>query len=226
MDNLLPSLLFGLTAGAATTFGGLLLFLKPQWGPEDRLLLLGTAGGMMTAAVPLALAWPALIIAGPLPLMTGGIVGWLFVARMARTVGRGALAAVAIGIHNLPEGLALGVAPTTGHEAAFLLLAAIALHNIPEGLAVAAAALAAGASAPASFGLVALSALSEPLGALGGAAAAAWTTAALPWTLGLAAGAMARTILEIWPQPTPRNVALAGAIGATGYTGIWALLTP
>lgn len=57
-----------------------------------------------------------------------------------------------------------------------------------------------------------------------GAAAASWSAAALPWALGIAAGAMARTVLEIWPRPTPRDVAWAGAGGAAGYAGLWALL--
>jgi zinc transporter ZupT len=60
---------------------------------------------------------------------------------MARIFGGGALAAAAMGVHNLPEGLALGVAPAIGKKAAWLLFASTALHNLLEGLAVAAAAL-------------------------------------------------------------------------------------
>jgi len=196
----MESLLLGLLAGLATAAGGLLLVLNPAWRPEARLRRLGLAGGMMAAAVLLALALPALEIAGPASLLAGGLAGWVLVARMAHALGGGALAAVAMGVHNLPEGLALGVAPAAiGEEAAWLLLASIALRNIPEGLAVAA-------------------------GALVGAAAAAWSTAALPWALGIAAGAMTRTLLEIWPRPTCRDVAPAGIGGAAGYAGVWALL--
>jgi ZIP family zinc transporter len=224
VEPLLPGLLLGLTAGAATVAGGLLLLLKRRWRPEERLRLLGMASGIMAAAVLLSLALPALEIAGPVPLLAGGLAGWLLVAKMARVIGGGALAAVAMGVHNLPEGLALGVAPAIGEAAAGLLLAGIALHNLPEGLAVAAAALAGGAAVPAAIGLAALSALGEPAGALIGAAAAAWSTAALSWALGIAAGAMARTVLEIWPRPMPRDVAMAGAAGAAGYAGLWSLL--
>jgi len=147
----MESLLLGLLAGLATAAGGLLLVLNPAWRPEARLRLLGLAGGMMAAAVLLALALPALEIARPAPLLAGGLAGRLLVARMAHALGGGALAAVATGVHNLPEGLALGVAPAIGEEAAWLPLASIALHNIPEGFA--------GAAAPAAVGLAALSAL-------------------------------------------------------------------
>jgi ZIP family zinc transporter len=224
MEPTPPGLLLGLAAGTATTAGGLALLLKPRWRPQERLRLLGATGGMMAASVLLAFALPALEIAGPVPLLAGGLAGWFLVAKMARGIGGGAPAAVTMGIHNIPEGLALGVAPAIGEATAGLLLAGIALHNLPEGLAGAAAALAAGVAAPAAIGLAALSALGEPAGALIGAAAAAWSTAALPWALSIAAGAMARTVLEIWPRPTPRDVAPAGAAGAAGYAGLWSML--
>lgn len=178
----------------------------------------------MAAAVLLALVLPALEGVYPLPFLAGALAGWILVARMARVVGGSALVAVAMGVHNFPEGLALGVVPAVGEGAAGLLLATIALHNLPEGMIVAAAALAAGAATSAAFGLAALSAFGEPIGALIGAVAMSWSPAALPWALGIAVGAMARTVREIWPRPTPRDVAWAGAGGAAGYAGLWALL--
>lgn len=113
-----------------------------------------------------------------------------------------------MGVHNLPEGLALGVAPAIGEEAAFLLLASLALHNLPEGLAV--AALAAGVATALAVGL--------------GTATASWSAAALLWALGIAAGVMAHTVLEIWSRPVWPDVALAGTAGAAGYARLWALL--
>lgn len=64
-------------SGAATTADGLLLLLKPAWRPEERLRLLGAAGGMMAAAVlfALAIALPALVISGPRPMVAGGLAG-------------------------------------------------------------------------------------------------------------------------------------------------------
>jgi len=149
---------------------------------------------MTAAAVLLVLALPALEIAGPAPLLAGGLAGSILVTRTARVLSGGALAAAAMGVHNLPEGLA-----------------------------VAADTLAAGTAPPAAVGLAILSALGEPAGALSGVAAAAWSTAALPWAFGIAADAMARTVLEIWPRPTSRDVAIAGIGGAAGYAGIWGL---
>ena len=102
---------------------------------------------------------------------------WLFVA--------------AVALHNLPEGLAIGVA-YAGVDAikAHSLATGIAIQDIPEGLVVAMALRAVGYSRGYSTAMGALSGLLEPCAAVAGALLIAYSAALLPWGLAAAAGAM------------------------------------
>ncbi len=76
------------------------------------------------------------------------------------------LFALAIAIHNFPEGIATMVAAFEGGEVAYSVAFAVAIHNIPEGIAVAIPLYCATQSRWKSFGWAALSGLAEPIGAL------------------------------------------------------------
>jgi zinc transporter ZupT len=76
--------------------------------------------------------------------------------------------AVAIGLHNFPEGLATFVATLDDPHVGFVLAVAIAIHNIPEGLCVALPVYYATGSRRKAFGWAILSGLSEPLAAVFG----------------------------------------------------------
>ncbi|MNI31588.1 zinc transporter ZupT [compost metagenome] len=105
-------------------------------------------------------------------------------------------------MHNLPEGLAIGVGYAGGDPVAGTALATgIAIQDIPEGLVVAVALLAAGYTRTFAVALGMLSGLVEPLGAVLGAAIVGWSAMLLPWGLGFAAGAMLFVIShEIIPE--------------------------
>jgi len=113
---------------------------------------------------------------------------WLFVA--------------AVALHNVPEGLAMGVAQGGSDVAAARALATgIAIQDIPEGLVIASALLSAGHGRALSVGLGALSGVVEPLAALAAAGLTAWSVGLLPWGLSLAAGAMLFVIShEVIPE--------------------------
>lgn len=112
---------------------------------------------------------------GPQTARIGGV--WLFV--------------LAIILHNLPEGMAIGVSFAHGDLSVGLpLTTAIAIQDIPEGLAVAIALRAIGQSLPASVLTGVASGLMEPLGAVVGLGMASGFALAYPVSLGLAAGAM------------------------------------
>ena len=99
-----------------------------------------------------------------------------------------ALVVAAIAIHNVPEGLAVGVAAAAGADHGMSL--GIAIQNVPEGWIVASAMLALGA-APLRAALIALgTGLVEPVGGLFGVIASTVAGAALPLALAAAAGAM------------------------------------
>ncbi|MEE1652064.1 zinc transporter ZupT [Brachybacterium sp. J144] len=86
-------------------------------------------------------------------------------ARLLRT---GTVTALALALHNVPEGFATFVAALQAPEIAIPVVAAIALHNIPEGLAVAVPVRRATGSRSKAFWLATLSGLAEPVGALVG----------------------------------------------------------
>jgi ZIP family zinc transporter len=134
------------------------------------------------------------------------------------------LVAVAIALHNLPEGLAVGAATAGGSGSAVTV--GIALQNMPEGLVVATALTSLGVARLAAFGVAFATGLLEPVGGLIGASVAGGSAIALPWALSAAAGAMLFVVLhEMLPQLRKTGVrpalgALAGiaamiALGAT-----------
>lgn len=119
-----------------------------------------------------------------------------------RTLRRTWLFVIAIALHNLPEGLAIGVG-YAGNDGlrANALATGIAIQDVPEGLVVAVALLAAGYGRGLAVALGMASGLIEPLGAVLGAAVVEHSALLLPWGLGFAAGAMLFVIShEIIPE--------------------------
>lgn len=97
----------------------------------------------------------------------------------------------AVMLHNVPEGLAIGVGfagddPQSGRA----LATGIAIQDVPEGLVIAMALRGVGYRPAMAILLGAISGLSEPLAAVLGAVVVGASTVLLPWGLGLAAGAM------------------------------------
>jgi ZIP family zinc transporter len=196
--------------------------------------MLGFAAGVMLAAAYWSLLEPSIELAtlqGHLPWVpatVGLAAGALFLSIADRVLPHlhpsldlaGAegprtqwstttLLVLAITLHNIPEGLAIGVAfgaaaaPLQGAEtgassfgAAVALAIGIALQNVPEGAAVALPLRAAGASRYRSFLAGTASAAVEPLAAAGGAIAVGHVLHLLPYALAFAAGAMIYVVLE------------------------------
>src|SRR5690606_14413177 len=97
----------------------------------------------------------------------------------------------AITLHNLPEGMAIGVGFSRGDwSVALPLTLAIAIQDIPEGLAVALALRTAGLPATRAVLVAVLTGLMEPLGALVGLGISSGFVVGYPVSMGLAAGAM------------------------------------
>ena len=189
------------TLGAATVF----LFVRE---PRERLRrwLLGFAAGIMTAASVWSLLLPAMDRAAAL-----GLPPWLPAA-----AGTGAGALFLWGLDALLPRLRPASGRTSRETA--LLVTAITLHNIPEGMAVglsfalaaggegfaAAAALALGMEGmrrSRAFALAALSGAVEPIFGVAAALMAAAAVTVMPWLLAFAAGAMLYvTAEELLPQ--------------------------
>jgi ZIP family zinc transporter len=226
------ALLGGAAAFAATALGALpALVLRglPQ-RVEDSML--GFAAGMMLAASAFSLLLPGLDagaqILGGEGLGAAAVVGGMalgvllmlgldtFTPHLHDKTGpcgpdyercsRIWLFVFAIALHNLPEGMAIGVSFSQADLAVGVpLTTAIALQDIPEGLAVALALRGAGFAPGFAVLVAAASGLLEPLGALIGVGLTSGLALAYPVGLGLAAGAMLFVVShEVIPE-THRN---------------------
>lgn len=122
---------------------------------------------------------------------------------------------IAITIHNIPEGLAVGIGFGSGDLAAGTSLAiGIGLQNAPEGLAVAVALLSEGYRRKTAFLIAAATGMVEPLAGVIGAAAITYFQVILPWGLMFAAGAMIFVIShEIIPETHRRGHHQAATAG-------------
>lgn len=225
----------GLTAlaGAATVLGGLLAVHRRVRDDRGLAVALGFAAGAMVlvslaAMVPAGVAgvgWAATL---GLVVLGAGLTAALQrlphhhgpggpQVRLRRT---GLVVAVAVGLHNLPEGLATYVAALEDPHAGAVLALAIAIHNVPEGIAVAAPVLGASGDARRAVGAAALSGLAEPVGAVLGylVLAAVLPPAAYAAVFGLVAGVMLQVgVAEL--LPAARRLATLGTAAMAGSTG-------
>jgi len=117
---------------------------------------------------------------------------------------RTAMLTLAVTIHNLPEGMAVGVVMATALQSGvglaeagvFAVALGIAIQNIPEGAIISMPMRAAGNSRRKAFLIGALSGVVEPVGSLCVILLAAWLTPVLPGLLAFAAGAMLYVVVE------------------------------
>ena len=253
MSPILAGLLGSLVAGLGTAVGALPIFIRETWSKGARSLMLAVSGGVMLSATFFSLLLPGLDLAriragtelAAVLTVSGGVVLgaltlWLLHAftphehfekgREGSTAfhpGRNWLFVLAIALHNLPEGLSVGVAygagtpVSTGHSVTL----GIALQNLPEGLAVAAALLHDGMPRGRAFAIALLTGLVEPLGGLLGAFAVSLSGALLPWGLAFAAGSMLFVVSgEILPEThregTERRATFAMVLGFVGMMAI------
>ncbi|WP_435362634.1 ZIP family metal transporter [Haloarchaeobius sp. DYHT-AS-18] len=241
---LLWGLVGGLVIAGMNMFGALLVFVWEN--PSQRALdgALGFAAGVMLSASFTSLILPGIELAGGnlFPVIVGFFAGvalldradaWVPHVHVAitgkqRLEGRGddarvasvLLFIVAITLHNMPEGLAVGVgfgsaaihpgATVDGQSAlgnAISLMLAIGIQNIPEGLAVSIAAINAGLGKRfyAAFAGIRAGLVEIPL-ALFGALAVSMAEPILPYAMGFAAGGMLFVISdEIMPETHARG---------------------
>jgi ZIP family zinc transporter len=233
-----------LAAGAATGVGGLALLLLPH--PSDLLLdaLLGFTAGVMLAATAFSLLVPALGEGTLAEVLAGVVVGGVVLLGLdalvphvhlryferghanVRARNRAVLLLSALTIHNIPEGMAVGVAfAAGGPELGIPIALAIGIQNVPEGFAAAAPLLAAGTPPRSAVGVAALTGAVEPPSALAAFAAFGASEALLPFGLAFAAGAMLYVVVdELVPESHARgNERIASAALLGGFVLMLAL---
>ena len=211
--------------GAATVF-----FFRGGLRPALQRTLLGFAAGVMTAASVWSLLLPAIARTAAegrwpdwVPAAAGILLGVVFLAALDGLLPRlhrertdplrrqDLLLITAITLHNIPEGMAVGLAFALAEEgdglaAAAALALGIGIQNFPEGAAVALPLLREGESRSRAFCTGMASGAVEPLFGVFAVLVAAGMNALMPWLLGFAAGAMLYvSVEELIPQAHSRS---------------------
>ncbi len=226
---------FFLTAlGAAEVY----LFKKDL---DDRIqsMFFGFAAGVMTAASVWSMLLPSIEEAGWVPACIGFLCGGAFLllldravpyihARLNKNKGRSyslnrtTLIILAITLHNIPEGLAVGLAfamaTVEGSSAtmagATALAVGIGLQNIPEGTSVSLPMFREGYSKNRAFLIGAASGAVEPVAGVVGALLAVGIAGIMPWILAFSAGAMIFVVAEeLIPGAKIEEHVYSGSIG-------------
>ncbi len=198
--------------------------------------MLGFTGGVMVAASCFGLLGPAIEdspgvgFAKVMPAAIGFLLGALFLFALDKVMPhlhinfketeaegvktqwhRTTLLVLAITLHNIPEGLAVGVVFGAAYgdvemiTTAIILALGIAIQNFPEGFAVAMPLRREGVSRRKSFWYGQLSAIVEPIFGVIGAAAVIYFQPILPYALAFAAGAMIYVVVEEVIPETQRD---------------------
>lgn len=228
MDNSL-TLLIGIFLPLAGTMLGasVVFFLKKGIQVWLQKLLLGFAAGVMIAASVWSLLIPAIEMAAEqgnvswFPAVVGFLLGVAFLLILDSLIphlhldstepeglqskaSKSTMLILAVTLHNIPEGMAVGVVfagllsddVTLTMASAFALSIGIAIQNIPEGAIVSMPLLGQGFSRKKAFGMGVISGVVEPLGALFTIMLTYLVVPWLPYVLSFAAGAMIYVVVE------------------------------
>ncbi|MBO7234285.1 MAG: ZIP family metal transporter [Paludibacteraceae bacterium] len=213
-------------------------------------VMLGFAAGVMVAASVWSLLIPSMHMCAAmgrwsfLPAAAGMSVGMLFLWAIDHTLphlhigsshpegmpsglSKHAMLLMAVTLHNIPEGMAVGIvlaSALTGElslnmAAALSMSIGIAIQNFPEGAVVSLPLRSAGLSRRHSFGLGVLSGIVEPIGAIIVILLAHYITPLVPYLLAFAAGSMLYVVVEeLIPESAEGNHSNLGTIGfAVGF---------
>ena len=234
-----------------TMLGSAFVFLmKDEMSPRLQKSLLGFASGVMVAASVWSLLIPAMEMEeakeawSVLPAAVGFLMGMGFLLLIDELtphlhigtdkpegprshLSRTAMLALAVTIHNLPEGMAVGVVFAGAENglaglsltSALAVSIGIAIQNVPEGAIISMPMRAAGNSKWRSFLIGSLSGAVEPIGGFAIILLASLMTPALPYLLAFAAGAMFYVVVEeLIPEASEGEHSNLSTIGfATGF---------
>lgn len=221
---LLP--LFGTALGAAAVF-----FIRGNASPRFHRAMLGFAAGIMTAASVWSLLLPSIEAAGSwFPAVTGFLIGTAAMIlldtlvplkiKTSAKLGESFLLFIAVTLHNIPEGMAVGVAfaglinGSIPLSDAFALSVGIAVQNFPEGTIISAPLVGEGMSKKRAFLCGMISGAVEPFAAVITLLLTQLIVPILPYVLALAAGAMIYVVSqELIPEAKGKVGAVGTAVG-------------
>jgi len=229
----------------------MVFFLKGEMNPKVQKALLGFASGVMIAASVWSLLIPAIDMTAEqggviwLPCSAGFLLGVGFLLLLdtviphlhmdsgepegrKSTFSKSLMLILAVTLHNIPEGMAVGVifarfatsSTTIKAAGAFALAIGIAIQNFPEGAIISMPLLGTGISKRKAFSYGVLSGIVEPIGAILTIILTSLITPVLPYILSFAAGAMIYVVIEeLIPEAQSGIHSNIGTIGAAiGFT--------
>jgi len=247
------ALLAGIFTWGLTALGASAVFTTRKMNRKLLDTMLGFAGGVMIAASYWSLLAPAIEMSAEkgvpawLPTAVGFLLGGIFLKGVDKilphlhlgfpmeeaegpktSLHRSTLLVLAVTLHNIPEGLAVGVAfgavaaglPSATIAAAIALTIGIGIQNFPEGLVISMPLRREGMSRFKSFWYGQLSAVVEPIASVIGATAVIIARPILPYALAFAAGAMIFVVVEEVVPESQRggNTDLATMGAMAGFT--------
>jgi len=236
---------------------GCVFFMKDKWKMEMQKILAGFSGGVMVAASVWSLLIPAINMSEEaggghlafVPAVSGFLFGVLLLLlidmvicrlqtkeqgnRAKKKEHKSSLLLLAVTLHNIPEGMAVGIAfagmlvdnMVITLLGAFSLAIGIAIQNIPEGAIISMPLRTAGFSSRRSFLYGTLTGAVEPLGALLTIALSHYLVPLMSYLLSFASGAMIYVVVEeLIPKSAGSENAKVGTIGfAIGFALMMAL---
>ena len=258
LNPVIQALLAGLFTWGVTALGSAFVFFNRKVNKKLLSGMLGFAAGVMVAASCWSLLVPSIEMSAELgvipwvPPVTGFLMGGAFLYLIDKILPhlhmglatseseglktswqRSVLLVLAITLHNIPEGLAVGVGfgavavglPAASISSAVALAMGIGLQNFPEGMAVSVPLRGEGLSRWKAFMFGQASAIVEPIAAVIGAAAVVSMRGMLPYALAFAAGAMIYVVVEeLIPESQRDESTDIATIGAMGGIAIMMLL--
>ena len=236
---------------AGTTLGAaMVLFMRNGMKPRVQKFLLGFASGVMIAASVWSLLIPAIDMAEAqgsiawVPASVGFMLGILFLLLLDMIIPhlhldtdepegpktrlkKSTMLVLAVTLHNIPEGMAVGVVfagvmagdSSITMASAFALSLGIAIQNFPEGAIISMPLAGGGSSRRRAFAYGVASGVVEPIGALLTILLTALIVPLLPYLLAFAAGAMIYVVTEeLIPEAQSGDHSNIGTIGvAIGF---------
>ena len=193
------------------------LFCREDTLPKSQTGMMGFAGGVMTAATVWSMLLPAIeqtrsegTLPCWLPAAAGTAAGAAFLCaldalilrlRRGGSAEKSSMLMTAITLHNIPEGMAVGLAfalsgGADGLTAAAALALGIGVQNVPEGAAVSLPLRRMGMSRGRAFSMGVFSGAVEPLFGMLAVMAVSGISRIMPWLLGFSAGAMLYVVVE------------------------------
>ena len=238
----------GFTFLATALGASVVFFFKNDIKPNIQRIFLGFAAGVMIAASVWSLLIPAIDMAkeqgkiGWIPAAGGFVLGGAFLLLldtilphlhpasdspegMSSSLKRTTMLVLAVTLHNIPEGMAVGLAfglaangnATVTIASAMVLALGIGLQNFPEGAAISLPLKKEGLSNTKAFALGALSGIVEPIGGIIAFLVAGSIQGIMPWLLSFAAGAMIYVVVEeLIPEASVGEHSNVGTMGVMG----------